>query len=350
MKNLYILSKESAGKTALCAGLGKKLVNYGKKVGYFIPVHLSEDTKRKDYKEIEFLKEILGLEDPSNEISPVVLSGSELWEKLTNSPEEFTQKMRKNYERVARNRDVVIMEGLGGLSIDNVSTLASYRIAEALDSKVIIILQDSSTLTPADIARVAGELKQKLLGIVVNLAPESRIEQKKRELVDSFQKEGIKILGVLPELRNLLGFSVKQLSELLRGEVLTCPEETDKLVANVMIGALTIDSGVSYFSRKRDKAVIVRGERADMQLAVLQTSTNCLVLTDNIEPLETVIFEAERKHVPLVVVPGNIIDTIASVEQAIGCPAFSGSEKLKQFEEILNQHLDFAFIQSELGL
>ncbi len=194
------------------------------------------------------------------------------------------------------------------------------------------------------------ELKQKLLGIVVNLAPGSRISQRKREIIDSFQKEGIKILGVLPELRNLLGFSVKQLAELLHGDVVTCPEETDKLVANVMLGALTIDSGVSYFSRKKDKAVIVRGERADMQLAALQTSTSCLVLTDNVKPLEAVIFEAERKHVPLVVVPGNITDTIAAVEQAIGCSAFSSSEKLKQFEEILNQHLDFAFIQSELGL
>ncbi len=164
MKNLYVLSKGNAGKTAFCAVLGKKLVNCGKKVGYYVPVHLPEDAKRKEYKEIEFLKEILGLEDPSHEISPLALSSSELWENLTNSPEEFTKKMRKNCERVAKNRDVVIIEGLGGLSTDNVSTLACYRIAEALDSKVIIILQDSSTLAPAEIARVAHGIETKAIG------------------------------------------------------------------------------------------------------------------------------------------------------------------------------------------
>jgi uncharacterized protein len=350
MTNLYVISKENIAKSSLCAGIGKKFMGDGRKVGYFVPVRISDRTDNNESKEVEFIKEILELDDTTNDISPLVMSNSELWDILTNNPEDFTQRIKKNYECIAKNRDVVVMEGLGGISTDNVSTLACYRVADTLNSRVILVLQDSSSLTPSNIARVAEELKQRLLGIVVNLAVESKLERRKLEIDDMFQKTGIRILGVLPEIRNLLGLSVIELSELLSGEILTCPEESDKIVADVMIGALTIDSGVGYFNRKKAKAVIVRGDRADMQLAALQTSVRCLVLTNGVKPLEAVLIEAERKHIPLIVTPEDISTSISAFERTIGHTNFSSQEKLKQFSEVLNKHLDFGSIQAELGL
>jgi uncharacterized protein len=350
MKNLFVISKETASKTSLCAGIGKKFLGDGRKVGYFVPVRVSDPAHPNESTELEFIKEILELDDNTNDISPLVMSSSELWQNLTNNPEDFNQKIKKNYECIARNRDVIIMEGLGGISTDNVSTLACYRVADTLDSRVILVLQDSSSLTPTSIARVAEELKQRLLGVVVNMAVESKLEQRKMEIVEMFQKTGIRILGVLPEIRTLVGLSVMELSELLGGEIMTCPEVSDKVVAEVMIGALTIDSGIGYFNRKKAKAVIVRGDRADMQLASLQTSLRCLILTNGVKPLESLLIEAQRKHVPLIVTPEDILSCVSAVERIIGRTNFSSEEKLKQFLEVLNKHLDFGSIQEGLGL
>ena len=48
MAALCIASAEIAGKTALCAGIGEKLLGQGKKVGFMMPVMIAE-TGKPDY-------------------------------------------------------------------------------------------------------------------------------------------------------------------------------------------------------------------------------------------------------------------------------------------------------------
>lgn len=350
MVNLLIASKESSGKTALCAGIGKKLLNQGKKVGYFLPVRLSETSAINDYKDATFMKEILELEESPEVLSPVNLTSQELWENLTETAEDFVQQVKKNYARAAKGKDVVIIEGLSGLSTDNVATLACYRMAETLNAKVIAVLPYDATLSPSEMGRVSEELGQRLLGVVINFVPESQIEALRQTMTDSFQKAGIKVFGILPEARSLLGISVKELAKALSGDIVTCPENTDELVENLMLGAMTLDSGIDYFSRKKDKAAVIRGERPDMQLAALQTSTKCLVLTNNAKPVANVVAESESKHVPIVVTSKDTSAIVADIERALAQSAFNSPQKLRKFEELVDKYLDFKSLSSALGL
>jgi BioD-like phosphotransacetylase family protein len=113
---------------------------------------------------------------------------------------------------------------------------------------------------------------------------------------------------------------------------------------------MTFDSGVDYFNRKPNKAAVIRGERADMQLAALETSTRCLILTGNVRPLPAVVSQAENKHVPLIVVQKGTTDTAADVEQAFAGTAFDSSNKLEKFREIMDEYLDFESLYSALGV
>ncbi len=348
MINLYITSKESSGKTALCTGIGKKLLNQGKKVGYFLPITISEtNTGNKD---AALMKEVLELNESPDVISPFGVSSRELWKSLTDNKEEFLQQVKKNHARISKDKDIVIMEGLNGFPDDSVATLACYTIAETFNAKVVVVLRYSADLAPSEIARAAGELGQKLLGVVVNFAPEAKIESVKQNITDSFQKAGIKVLGVLPETRSLLGLSVKELAEALGGDIVTCPENAGEIVENLMLGAMSLDSGIEYFTRKKDKAAIIRGERPDMQLAALQTPTRCLILTSSAQPLATVVSEAESKHIPVVVTGKDTPGTIADIERALAHNSFRSAKKLKKLEELLDKYLDLKSLSSALGL
>lgn len=350
MTTLYIDSVESAGKTALCAGIGRKMLGQGKKVGFVMPVQLLETGSTEGYNSNAFMKEILGLKDSAEELAPIRLSSQDLWQKLTDDTEDFSQRIKKACAQASKGKDVVIMEGTGGLTVDNVSTLACYRIVEVADAKVIIVLRYSANLSPASLARVAGELGQRLLGVVINFVPESKIDVLGQNLRNSFQEAGINVLGILPEVRSLLGVSVDELAKILDAEVVTCPENSSELVENIMLGAMTMDPGIDYFSRKANKAAVIRGERADMQLAALETSTRCMVLTNNTRPLPAVVYQAESKHVPVMVVQKDTASTVADIEQALAKTAFNNSQKLRKFEEVLAQHLDFKAFYLALGL
>jgi hypothetical protein len=117
-----------------------------------------------------------------------------------------------------------------------------------------------------------------------------------------------------------------------------------------MVGAMTIDSGIDYFNRKSNKVAVIRGERADMQLAALETSTKSLILTNNVRPLSQVLYQAENKHIPVVVSPEDTGQAMMNIEQVLSKVTFNSLEKLEKFEKIIDQHLDLKSIYSQLGL
>jgi len=62
---------------------------------------------------------------------------------------------------------------------------------------------------------------------------------------------------------------------------------------------------VSYLRRGRDKCVITGGDRSDIALAALETSTALIIFTGNIEPAPHIQSKAEEKGIPLIVAPGD---------------------------------------------
>ena len=73
--------------------------------------------------------------------------------------------------------------------------------------------------------------------------------------------------------------TVGELAEVIGGKIINHQEKSGEPVENYMLGAMVVDSGLDYFNRKKNKAAIIRQERLDMQLAALETSTICLVLS-----------------------------------------------------------------------
>ncbi len=350
MISLYFTSQGADGKTALCATLGRKLIAEGKKVGFFRPVFLVEPEVTNGDKDALFLKTTLGLSESVDILSPIRLSRQNLWHNLSAKADNFRTQLKQAYTTLAHGKDVLFMEGLKEIETDVVAKETCYQISDILNTKVIIVLRYSQNLTPTAMSHITQSLGQKLIGAVVNYVPKAKIETITEQIKTSFQKEGIKVLGCLPEDRTLLGISVAELAKSLGGEIITCPEGDNKIIENIMLGAMTPDSGIDYFSRKANKAVITRGDRADMQLAALQTSTNCLVLTGNTPPSTIIISEAKRKGIPIILVKQDTKSTVANVETALNQGKFHSLIKLEKFSQILEKYFDFQLFFTELGL
>ena len=141
--------------------------------------------------------------------------------------------------------------------------------------------------------------KSKVAGIVLNGLTTYMGTQARSELIPELERQGIRVLGELPEDRRLLGVTVGELAQHLEGRFLVWEEGADNLVEHLMIGGLILDSGTAYFEQRENKAVVVRGDRPDIQMAALATPTSCLLLTGGKEPIEYVLYEAEQVEVPI---------------------------------------------------
>lgn len=306
---LYVVSAEEAvGKTAICAGLAVSLINSGKKVGYLKPQVVEKDGSDGD---IAFMKRILGLTD------------------VVNAPD------------VIKGRDIVLVEARLGPTAGDAASQDTYGAAKEMKAKAIAVESYSGEVFKfIDVYKGFGE---NLLGVIINKVPESQLKHVKEEASKQFGAAGIKVLGVIPESRVLLAITVGELAESVQGKILNNAEKSGELVENFMLGAMVVDSGLDYFGRKSNKAAIVRQDRPDMQLAALETSTKCLVLTgstDKSGPVYNVLQKAEARGIPIVTTGVEAKDIIASLESTLLSTRLNQEKKLSRLAEMVKQNLD----------
>lgn len=132
-----------------------------------------------------------------------------------------------------------------------------------------------------------------------------------------------------PENRTPAALTIGELAKGIGGKILNHVEKSDVLVENYMLGAMTVDSGLDYFNRKRNKAAIIRQDRLDMQLAALETSTSCLILSGgNQAPAPSVLHKAETRGIPIITTGAAVGDIVTSIDNLLGKPGLNQANKL----------------------
>ncbi len=229
-------------------------------------------------------------------------------------------------------------------------TVAPTReLADALDARAILLVRYSTRLTVEKVLGAARTLGQRLLGVVVNAIPHHRSHDAQANIVGPLREQGIPVLAALPEERCLLGVTVGQLAHHLGGEFLAWEEKRDQLLDHLMIGGLVLDWGVRYFGQSETKAVIVRGDRPDIQMAALHTPTLCLVLTGGHRPVQYIEHEAREEEVPLVLVQGDTLTTVQALETLFEGVSVHHPQKADCFARLLAGALDPEVLIAALG-
>jgi len=205
---IYIVAaEEGAGKTAIGAGLAINLLNSGKKVGYLKPQAAESDS------DIAFMKKIPGLEVLKKETS------------------------------LLKGRDIVLVEA----KLENQTSDAARKM------KAKVIAVEAYTEKVLKYANAYKQLGEDLLGVIINRVPQGQLKRIKKEAAEKYGAVGIKVLGIIPENRILLAITIGELAEGIGGKILNHKEKSGELVENYMLGAMTVDSGLDYFGRKKIK-------------------------------------------------------------------------------------------------
>ncbi|NIS82375.1 MAG: AAA family ATPase [Anaerolineales bacterium] len=346
MNALYITSVEPySGKTAVCLALGKQLQSDGRKVGYLKPVSTqpwrTPEGKLAD-EDAVFVHKVLGLEGDPTEAAPVIVTPSTLRKRLKGTSEEdLMQKIQHAAEAAAKGKDILLLEGLASLREGYAMGLSNLKVAESIGSPALVIVSFSGEMRLVDDALTAQfRLGELLCGVILN-----RVPQESQEFVDDYacpflEKQGIRVLGTLPRVPRLSALSIGELIDLLQAEVLTKYVKPNALVETFTVGAMTADAALSRFRRYQNKAVITGGDRTDIQLAALETSTVVLILTGNLRPSPLIIQQAEALDVPILLVKDNTMETVDHIERAHGKTRLGQPEKLETFIQLMAENVD----------
>lgn len=335
MTILYVTSDQKRiGKTTICVTLVHKLRQCGINATVF-KIMSQAKTKPSNDSDIEIYNKFLN----NIPASHLIKLPSE------NVTSKDLDALSSDLINTSKDADVILVE-----ASDNIHKDVSAQIVATLDAKALIITNYHKKLSSNQIKSWQKVFDENLSGFVINGLTRHLIKNTKNESQSLSTSSGSNVYGFIPENRKLLGSSVNQIAQHLKGKFVVHEEPSDILIEHLMVGGMGMDPGELYFGTKNNKAVIVRGDRPDVQLSALNTSTACLVLTNGIEPIEYVKYEAELEKTPVMVVETNTLQTMDILNTLMDNTKFDHISKLLEFSQLLDSHLDLPNLYRNIGI
>lgn len=353
MKAVLVVSTERySGKSSLAVGLALEFVERGFNVGYMKPVGsypIRIDQEKVD-EDAYFVSEALGLEASFPDLTPFFLTWDTMNRYMRKKPADAQAKVTAAFGRLSEGKDIMLLEGAQNFIHGRLLGLSARELSGFLDLKVLLLDTFNEELS-ADRALSALDFwGERFLGVVFNWVPERRVPFARNLLARFLQGEGVPVFGAIPVDRMLRSITVNDLARGLNGEIVCASDRGEELVESMMVGAMGQEQALRLFRKQANKVVITGGDRADIQLAALDTPTKCLVLTGGHRPSPVVMGQAEEMGVPIILVKHDTAETVEMVDAAIGHQKVHSAEKIVRIREHITGELDLDLMLERVGL
>ncbi len=348
-KHLLIGStRAGSGKSATILGLGIHLQTKGIKIGYGKPLgtfttQSLPDSAPEIEADVEFITQTLNLAPTSIRPTLLYLDKNCLKQRLLNEDTIDYSKQLSQYLQINQD-DLVLVEAPANTAEGSIFGLSLQGIADCLEAPILLVMRFGSLLVVDHLLMAKQRLGDRLLGIVINDIPEAQFETCIEILAPYLESQDIPVLAMMPEDRILRSVSVCELVERLDAKVIHRPENiglTDIMVEDLKIGAMDVNSAQIFFRKSYNKAVITGSNRLDIQLAALETSTNCLILTGPFYVNEEVIQRATEFEVPIISTQKDTLTTVKIVEESLGQVRLHGGTKVTCIRDMMAKHFNF---------
>jgi hypothetical protein len=351
-KYLLVGSTEAySGKSATILGVAHQLQQQGIDIAYCRPLGTCLSANQPDALEedVQFMAQALNLSQ--KKVLPPLLSlevgtiqkrlqGDDLT-NYRHSLEQYLQQL---------SGDLIFLEGQGTLSEGSLFDLSLLEIAQIAKASILLVARFHSVLLVDALLSAKQHLGDCLLGVLINDIPSDKLSMAQSMMQPFLERQGIPILGMLPSNELLRSVSVRELVNQLQAEVLCCKERLDLMVESLTIGAMNVNSALEYLRKGINMAVVTGGDRTDIQMAALETSTQCLILTGHLPPQPIIIDRAEEVEIPILSVDLDTLTTVEIIDHTFGQVRLHEPIKVQCIKELMAEHFDIERLISQLGL
>ncbi len=233
----------------------------------------------------------------------------------------------------AAGDNLVIVEILSEIDAGGLAELA-----DAWDASVLLVAAYRRNLRASDLGDWQYTLGDRLAGVLVNGLTRYLGTEANEQLLPSLSEAGIPLVGLIPEDRLMLSVTVDEIRSGLNGRYVVEEGDVNAPVEWFQVGAMSLDPGELRFGLYENNAVVVRGDRPDIQMSALNASVSCLVLTGGLEPIEYITYEAGEEEVPVMVVETDTDSTMLALNDVTAGASMNSSLKVRRFAELLRTH------------
>lgn len=347
MRAIFVGSNSKySGKSLVCICLGKILQEKGVKVGYFkpfgtLPCISGDEVVEED---AQMMKEHLNLEEDLADISPVVRTHEVRTRALRSEGGDMKGKIMDAYRRVSGGKDVLLIGGGRSMEEGRWLGFSTQEFIGEVGCEAIMIERYDEEHGVDQALAWKERLGERHLGLIMNRLNPEHVDHLKKLTVPYLEKNGVRVLGMIRQDRTLSALSVKDIVNALGGQAHTALDRGDMLVENFMVGAMNLEAAASRFRKVHNKAVITGGDRIDLQVAALESSTRCLILTGGMTPHPLILSKADELNVPVVVVQDDTLKVVEKIDDLVGRPRMREPEKIQKAMELFRAGVDLEAI------
>ncbi len=319
-----------SGKSAVVLGLGRQLTRQGVPLAFGKPLATCMDDPLDTFPDaapgnpfldpdVRFIGGTLGLAQEHLIPSLHVLEPAAAQERLLAGDLTPGEGLAALQQRIRDDADrLVLLEAAGSLSEGLLYGLGLVQLAQALQAPVVMVHPWNDSRSVDALLEARRQLGDLLAGVVLNAVPPEVVPTVREVVEPALERLGIPVLGVMPRSPLLRSVTVEELARRLGATLLCCQDGLDLLVETLSIGAMNVNSAMEFFRKRRNMAVVTGADRTDIQLAALEASTQCLILTGAGDPLPQLISRAEELEVPVLKVDHDTLTTVEVIDAAIG--------------------------------
>ncbi|NMD42652.1 MAG: phosphotransacetylase family protein [Firmicutes bacterium] len=343
MKTIYFSGKAGDGKTAAALGIGLKLADEGLKISYFKPLGFQKGITKKEDDDVLLMREVFNLPFSSKVISPVTLNPHYLSGLQHKEPQNLLAELDRSFERLGENCDVLLIDGSIAPEIGFNQGLDDFSLAERWNAAVLYVLKAENDFD-LDRGLFYWEFwncrKIDLLGTLLNNISRTQLDKTRGVYQPLLEKKELPVLGIIPRQAEIAAPTVAEFNSTLNGEILAAPDQMNRVVEEVVIGTMTIECALGYLRRAPNKALITGGDRSDLALTALETSTSAIIFTGGLYPNVRVLARAEEKGVPVILVHEDTFTTVENLHNVYRSIHPDNATAIKIVRKVIEKHVD----------
>lgn len=287
-------TRQNDGKTTTSLGLLSALERRYGRVGYIKPVgqRFVEIDEQKIDEDSVLMDKVFRLDCPLVDMSPIAVEPDFTRRYLQNANlEGLVKRIHKAFDRVAWEKQFVLIEGTGHAGVGSVFDLSNAAVARLLGSKVVIVSRGGIGLPIDEVAMnralFAAEGVE-VVGVILNKVLPEKMDYITEFAERGLRRKGLELLGVIPHQPILSKPTLDLIREELRAEVLAGSQRIHNIVQRVVIGAM----GPANVTRLFQPAtlLICPADREDVLRAAAEataldeTQLAGVILSDDIRP------------------------------------------------------------------
>ncbi len=315
-KRIFIAAtQQNDGKTTVSLGLIYCLKKSFKKIGFIKPVgqrYLIEQGYKIDEDSI-LIDHVYKMKETLKDMSPIAVERG-FTEKYIRKADKtkLVKQIMDSFEQIAKDNDLVIIEGTGHAGVGSVFDLSNARVAKLLKSKVILI-SSGGIGRPIDEILLNKALFDKegvpIIGVIVNKVLPNKFKKVNLLVRKGLARHGLTVLGVIPYEKSLSRPTILQIQEEIKAEVLSGASYMNNLVEKIIIGAMEPHDALNYIGKR--SLIITPGDREDIILTAVSIhlvygkdgpSVAGLILTGGITPHHSVMKLVRGTCIPVLLV------------------------------------------------